>query len=530
MPGQEEDTVMQTFEWIIVLLAGAAALAELARRIGAPYPTLLALGGVGLACLPQGPHWVLDPELALTLFVAPVLLDAAYDTSLRDLRANWRPVAGLVVAAVGTTVLAVAWVCHWLVPDMPWPVAVALGAIVAPPDAAAATAVMRQVGLPHRVLNILEGESLLNDASALLVYRLALMALAGGPLAWQEVIPVLSLTMVGSLIVGMGLGWMLRPLLAYTAHVPTSLAIQFASTFGVWMAAERSGLSGILTMVAYAMTLARGGGPRIPANMRVPILSAWETVVFVLNALSFVLIGLQLRPIWERFGTDEERLQALGLTSVVLLVVIASRFVWVMGYGAVMHTHRRKLGSRHWATRCVVSWSGMRGIVTLAAAFSLPEHLADGKAFPYRDLMVLCAFGVVLGTLVLQGLSLRPLIRWLNLTESDPVSEEVRQGRAEIHQALSAARGDHGPAGLTHRRAPFERLAGRDRMPEAPHGGEDQPRDLSYLQGLSDARERVIALRNEGRVGEAAYRQLVQELDWAEMAYVSARDITSTRP
>lgn len=185
---------MATFEWIIVLLLGAALLAALARRLGAPYPTFLALGGVLLAFVPGSPTWTLDPHLALTLFVAPVLLDAAYDTSLRDLRANWRPVAGLVIAAVGTTVLAVAFAVRWLVPDMPWPVAIALGAIVAPPDAAAATAVMRQVKLPHRLLKILEGESLLNDASALLVYRLAILSMMTGYLGFGSYAPVFLLT------------------------------------------------------------------------------------------------------------------------------------------------------------------------------------------------------------------------------------------------------------------------------------------------------------------------------------------------
>jgi len=204
---------MTTFEWIIVLLLGAALLAELARRLGAPYPTFLALGGVALAFVPGSPTWTLDPHLALTLFVAPVLLDAAYDTSLRDLRANWRPVAGLVVAAVGTTVLAVAFAARWFVPDMPWPVAIALGAIVAPPDAAAATAVMRQVKLPHKLLKILEGESLLNDASALLVYRLAIMSTMTGYLGFGNYAPVFLLTLFGSLAAGVGCAYALRLLM-----------------------------------------------------------------------------------------------------------------------------------------------------------------------------------------------------------------------------------------------------------------------------------------------------------------------------
>ena len=160
---------MATFEWILLLLLGAALLAALARRLGAPYPTFLAIGGALLAFVPNAPRWTLEPQLALTLLVAPVLLDAAYDASLRDLRANWRPIAGLVLAAVGVTIAAVACTVRVLVPDMPWPVAIALGAIVAPPDAAAATAVMRQVKLPQALLTIVEGESLLNDVSALLV-------------------------------------------------------------------------------------------------------------------------------------------------------------------------------------------------------------------------------------------------------------------------------------------------------------------------------------------------------------------------
>ncbi|MEY4765575.1 MAG: hypothetical protein RI907_2248 [Pseudomonadota bacterium] len=518
---------MQAFEWIIVLLAAAAALAEVARRVGAPYPTLLALGGAGLALLPNGPQWVLDPELALALFVAPVLLDAAYDTSLRELRANWRPVTGLVVAAVGTTVLAVALVCRWLVPDMPWAVAVALGAIVAPPDAAAATAVMRQVGLPHRVLNILEGESLLNDASSLLIYRLALMAMATGPLGFQEVAPVLGLTMFGSLAAGVALGWVLRPMLAYPRHVPTSLALQFATTFGVWITAERFGLSGILTMVACAMTLARGGGPRIPAHMRVPILSAWETVVFVLNALSFVLIGLQLRPIWTRFATNDQRWQALGVAAAVLAVVIVSRFAWVMGYGAVTQRCSPALTGRTWATRLVVSWSGMRGIVTLAAAFALPERLPGGAPFPFRDLVVLCAFAVVLGTLVLQGLSLRPLIRRLAVAEADPVADDIRRGRVQVYQALIDALPGDASAGTDRLRRHYQNAMAVNQQTRSERTSEQLDAE-THLRAIAVAREAAITMRNEARIGEHAYRQLIRELDWAELAADSASPLPQT--
>ncbi len=252
---------METFEWIILLLLGAALLSALARRLGVPYPTLLAVGGACLAFVPSSPEWTLDPHLALTLFVAPVLLDAAYDTSLRDLRENWIPVASLVVFAIGATTVAVAVVAHWLVPAMPWAVAIALGAIVAPPDAAAATAVMRQVKLPHRILKILEEESLLNDASALLVYRVAVLAMVSGGISAKGIAPIFLLTIVGSLVAGFVCAWLFQRLHRHVHEVPIAIILQFASTFGVWIVAEAIGLSGILTIVAYAMTIAPSWRP-----------------------------------------------------------------------------------------------------------------------------------------------------------------------------------------------------------------------------------------------------------------------------
>ncbi len=194
---------MSTFEWIIVLLLGAVALSALARRIKVPYPTFLAIGGALIAFVPNSPSWTLEPDLALALFVAPVLMDAAFDTSLRDLRNNWVPVSTLVVAAVGLTTVGVAFVAHRLMPDMPWAAAIALGAIVAPPDAAAAVAILSQVKLPYRMVKVLEGESLLNDASALLIYRIAVGAVVMEHLKWSEVAPTIALGLVGSVLAGL---------------------------------------------------------------------------------------------------------------------------------------------------------------------------------------------------------------------------------------------------------------------------------------------------------------------------------------
>src|ERR671917_1638707 len=244
---------MQLFEVVVALLLGGAALAAVARRIGAPYPALVALAGAGLALIPGVPTLELDPELALALFVAPVLADAAFDASPRDLRANWRAVASLALGAVALTIAVVALVAKALVPDMPWGAAVALGAIVAPPDAAAATTVLKQLRPPNRLLVILEGESLFNDASALLVYRLAVGATVAGGFSGWSIVPTLLVVTVGSVVLGLVLSRVSMWVNARIHDVATAVVVQFCSTFFAWILAEQFHLSGIITMVVFAM-------------------------------------------------------------------------------------------------------------------------------------------------------------------------------------------------------------------------------------------------------------------------------------
>lgn len=513
---------METFEWIVALLFGAALLSLLARRVGAPYPTFLAIGGACLAFMPNAPEWTLDPHLALTLFVAPVLVDAAYDASLRDLRDNWAPVAGLVIAAVVVTTGAVALLLRFILPDMPWAVAIAIGAVVAPPDAAAAGAVIRQVGLPHRITKILEGESLLNDASALLIYRLAILAAVHGDLTVSTFAPIFALTVFGSVAAGYIAARLTSPL-GRAGDAPTAIIIQFATTFGIWILAEAVGLSGILTIVVYAMTVARASRSPLPARMRVPVFAVWETAVFVLNAFAFVLIGLQLRPIWDRLG--DLRLEYASIAIGVLLAVVIARFAWVMAFNKAIRVRIDRRGFNpprpmmrpSIAGGVVISWSGMRGIVTLAAAFAVPETLADGSPFPYRDLILLVAFVVTLGTLVIQGLTLKPLILKLGLVDDDPVGREVRLARAEAYRAaLQAIEGDDSLAAKLLRKeygAAIELCEG----PEAAGPGERPGGDLRR-RAIAAAREKTIELRRSAVIGDDAFHRIEEELDWAELA------------
>jgi Na+/H+ antiporter len=501
------------FQLIILLLLAGAVLSAWARRVNVPYPALLALAGAALALLPNAPTVNLDPELALALFVAPVLLDAAYDSSPRDLRQNWRPVASLALIAVALTVAAVAVVARWLEPGLPWASAVALGAIVAPPDAAAAMAVLRHLRPPHRVLVILEGESLFNDASALLTYRLAVTAALTGGFSVGSAVPTLLLVAAGSVVLAVILSRISLYVSARIRDVATAVIVQFVSTFAVWIIAERLHLSGIITVVVFAILVARVAPDLIPARLRIQSYAVWEVAVFVLNVLAFILIGLQLKPILGRLA-GAELVRYLTVAGAVCAAVILVRIVWVMGYTAVVRWRgERRLSSRGAA---IVAWCGMRGIVTLAAALALP-------AIPYRGLILFTAFCVVLVTLVVQGMTVTPLMRALALRDDGSVDREVRQARAETLRAGLAAV-DDGPH--DGEMVAFLRRKYTARLRRAEPGGDgtrDPERDgwgeyADALQRAQRAQRRVLMeLRAEGVIGDDAFHRIEEELDWAEV-------------
>ncbi|HKX44803.1 MAG TPA: cation:proton antiporter, partial [Burkholderiaceae bacterium] len=297
------------------------------------------------------------------------------------------------------------------------------------------------------------------------------------------------------------------------------------TTFGVWIAAEAVGLSGILTLVAYAMTVARSGGAHVPARMRVPTFAVWESVVFILNAFAFVLIGLQLGPIWERVAAAGLQRQYVIAAVVVLLVTIAARFAWVMSYNKIirMRIERdgfhppRPMARPTFGGGILISWAGMRGIVTLAAAFAIPETLPDGAPFPYRDLIVFCAFGVVFGTLLIQGLTLKPLIRGLGLIDDDPVGREIKLARTRVYRAALDAIQDDDTLHAKLLRKEYGAVV-------ELNDGDAQTASIDDLSGgpvrrraIAAARERTLELRRDEVIGDDAFRVLIAELDWAEL-------------
>jgi monovalent cation/hydrogen antiporter len=512
-----------SFESLIGLLLAAVVLTAIARRAGVPYPAFLALGGAVLAFVPGVPIFQIEPDLALALFVAPVLLDAAYDSSPRDLKENWAPLIGLVVVAVIVTTVVVACVARMLVPAMPWAIAIALGAVVAPPDAAAAIAVLRQVRPPHRILTILEGESLLNDATALIIYRLAVGAAVTNAFTIHDVAPAFGIAVIGSIVVGPALGWLILRLTRGIEDVPSATVLQFVTTFGVWMLAEHLRLSAVLTMVCFAITVARTAPVSTPARIRIPSYAVWDTVVFVMNVLAFVLIGLQIRPILESLE-PAVRSQYFTVAAAVLATVIGVRIAWVFGYVTVVRLKnrirafqpQRQMLPPSYKGAAIVSWCGMRGIVTLAAALALPAAVDRGP-FEFRDLIVLTAFSVVLGTLIVQGLTLKLVVRAVDLRDDDPVGREVGLARERaLRAALASVEGDDSPAAEAVRQEYTRHLkSARDgRVDRALARSADAK---VRLRALAAARDAVIDLRDQDEIGDDAFHRIEEELDRLEL-------------
>jgi CPA1 family monovalent cation:H+ antiporter len=510
---------MKVFEIVIALLLGGAILAAMARRIATPYPALVAIAGAALALVPRMPTLVLDPELALALFVAPVLLDAAFDASQRDLRKNWRAVIGLAVGAVLLTVIAVAVVAHALVPGLPWAAAVALGAIVAPPDAAAATAVLKQLRPPNRLLVILEGESLFNDASALLIYRFALGVTATGFVSGWSFAGTFVWVGAGSVVLALVMSRIVLFIVSQIHDFATSVIFQFCSTFAVWILAERLHLSGILTMVIFAMALSRPAAESMAARVRVPSYAVWEVAVFVLNVLAFILVGFQLRQIVERTAWT----QYAGVAAAVCIAVILARILWVSGAAFVSRWRcRPRRDDRHvprdvvalsGRAATVVGWCGMRGTVTLAAALALPVN------YPHRDLIFFTSFAVVLVTLVVQGATLRPLIAWLDVHDDGSVEREVRLARIEtLRAALDAAGACGGGESAELFRRRYELRLRRAQGNDAANDSDAE--DAEVVRAATEAeRRRLIELRDNDTIGDAAFQQVEQELDMRELEF-----------
>jgi Na+/H+ antiporter len=503
---------MALFEVTLVLLTIAVVLLRAARRLRVPYPSLLALVGGCVAILPFAPHLSIDPRLALALFVAPAVMGTAFDMPPRELLRIWLPLVSLAVVLVLITTAAVAWAGAALA-GLPLAAAVVLGAIVAPPDAAAAAAVLGEFNLPRRTMAVLQGESLLNDAVALLAFGLALTAATSPAGEWESLAPRLLIAVPGGALLGVLTGILGIRALKGAAGTLSLIIVQFLVTFGTWILAERLQLSPIVAVVALAAVIARYMPSRTSPSDRVNTNAVWSTVVFVLNVLAFLLMGLQARVILGQLRGADLR-HALVFAAIVLGIVIGVRFVWVMLYGTIMRLFRAALVQRlppmtlpPARVGVLVSWCGMRGLVTLATALALPAQ------FPGRNLIVLSAFTVVLGTLILQGFTIRPLVALLRIAPDSSLDEEMARTRnAMLDAALGVLAGIAGE-GSEAVRAEFEAARAHSVDRSRPTTAYDTIR----MQAIAAQRRLLIEWRSQGRIYDDAYHLLEEELDRAEL-------------
>jgi NhaP-type Na+/H+ or K+/H+ antiporter len=492
---------MTFFESLLVLLLAAIVLLQVARRFALPYPAMLAAGGMLVALVPGSPTIRLEPETALALFIAPPLMDAAFDFPVGSAKRFWRPLLILAGLAVLVTTAVVAWI-GWRFAGMPIAAAVALGAIVAPPDAAAAVAVLRTVAVPASTAAILKGESLFNDAAALLLYSGAVAAVEHGGLSAGVEIRLL-IAAPGGIALGIGLAMLVRRLNRFLTGTLGGNLLQFVMTWLAWIAASRLGLSSVLCLVAFGMWLARSSPVNLSPRMRVHSYAVWATVVFLLNVIGFLVIGMQVRTIVAGMRTTSLA-HALLFAGLIVLAVIGVRFVLVLAYIFAARLQGLKHSMPVFSVRqgVLVGWNGMRGLVTLATAFALPQP------FPHRDLIVLTAFCVVMATTVIQGATLRPLIRLLKLDRSDDSARALSDARNHLLNAALGALERETAAEAEGLKAYYRvRTEGPDISALRRH------RQIG-LAVLALQRSELNKLLEEDRIDPDAFDVLQEELDW----------------
>jgi CPA1 family monovalent cation:H+ antiporter len=528
-------------------MVAVAALATLANRVKVPYPILLVIGGSVLGFVPGLPKVRLDPELVFLLFLPPLLYVSAIFTSWRDFRANIRPITFLSVGLVLMTTFVVGAVAH-VATGLPWAAALVLGAIVSPTDAIAATAVAQRLGVPRRIVTILEGESLVNDATGIVAFRVAVAAVVTGAFSiWGAGLQFV-VGAAGGIAVGLAVGYLviwtrrhisqdpsiqniislLTPFVAYLTaeELPHTVWVRVHDLIGI---PEDLHFSGVLAVVATGLYVGRKSPAVITSSTRLQGFGTWQLISFLLNGFIFILIGLQLDRVVS--SLDEFTATDLVLYSLLISVtVVVVRMIWVFPATYVPRWISRTLRERDpapsWRSVSIIAWTGMRGVISLAAALSLPFQTASGAPFPGRDLIIFLTFSVILATLVVQGLSLPPLIRALGLEDDHIGEREENKGRIKVADA-ALRRLEELKEEDWVREDTAERVEGlynyrRNRF--ASRFGEDaegvEERSANYQRLMSELllaqRQRLIELRDEGIIGDDAMHRIERDLDLEE--------------
>lgn len=522
-----------TIQFMLLLLAVLVVVAVVARRVNTAPSILLVIAGVALALVPGVPRIELAPEFVLLVLLPPLIYSAGVSMSWREFRFNLRPIALLAVGCVVFTACAVAAAAHWLL-GLPWPVGFLLGAIVAPPDVIAPLAIARRLNLPRRILVVLEGEGLANDATALILYRFAVAAIATGAFSLPQATGTFVLIVVGEIAYGIAVGWISLRLRRWVNEPRVEITLSLMTPYLAYWIPEHLGGSGVLATVAAGLYVSWNGPLLIPSGTRLQGIFFWDLIIYLIEGLLFLVTGLQARTLIEHMS-EFALAEVLFAVAVTTVIVVAARFIWM--YPAtylprwLIPSLARRDPSPSWQWPFALAFTGVRGVVSLAAALGIPFTLANGQPFPHRDLTLFITFGVIIITLVGFGLLLPTVMRWLGLAEGG-VAERAREQQAEHaarHDILDRARRrleelaaacNLSEDVLGQLRSRYERRLQQQPDPKA-HDAAAEEVELR-VQLIAAERELLHRLLREGRLTDEARRRLERELDLEE-AYLSMR-------
>ena len=508
---------MHTADLVLALLVAVAALVSMARRLGIPYPIFLVIGGLVLGLIPGVPRFEVDPDVIFLLVLPPLLYVAAFLTPLRSFKEQRGSIASLAVGLVLASAGAVAVVGHVLIPGLSWAAALALGAIVAPPDAIAATAVAARFTVPRTVITLLEGESLLNDATALTLYRMALAAAAAGSFSASAAAATFAFAAAAGIAIGLVVAWAIAWIRTRLTDTPVEITISLLTPYAAFLPAERLGASGVIAAGVAGLYLGSRRSRIMSSDMRLAGQSVWEMVTFLLTGFVFIVTGFEV-PLFLGRLDQGELLRLIGVGAVVTLVLIVVRAGWIFGGTYAAWLARRRLDQVRPATPLVLSWAGMRGVVSLAAALALPVHL------PARTELIVVTLTVIVLTLVGQGLTLPALIRRVELGTDQAVADEELLARRELVDAASR-RIDELYAVWPGHRELLDQLRGQyaHRSGHVERDGSSAEADRELIEHreirrnvIEAEREALLRLRADGAIDDDVLRRIERELDLEE--------------
>lgn len=517
---------MSNITIVIILLTVITALSELADRIRIPQPILLVLVGIAIGLLPGLPRVTLEPDLVFLIFLPPVLYSAAWNTSWPDFKDNLRPISLLAIGCVLFTTTMIAIIAHEFIPGFGWAEAFVLGAIISPPDAVAATAATQGLGVPRRVITILEGESLVNDATGLIAYRYAVAAAGSGMFVWYLASANFIYVAGLGIVIGLAMGVLFYYIHKITPDNPTNdTVLTFIAPYGAYLIAEHFDASGVLAVVVMGVFLSPKASIVFNHQARLQAYSVWDTVMFILNGLIFILIGLQLPVIIEGLG-NFSWMEAVGYGALISVATIVLRIIWVFP-GAylprwIFKSIREREKDFNPRNTSVIAWSGMRGVVSLAAALALPEMI-NGKPFPNRDLILFITFAVIFATLVLQGLTLPKLIKWFGIKPDDAAEKQESYARMRVASSIIEQIEENYSLSLSDTvlsqiKAKYEMRIEKMRQENNRKLSDEQIQEFHRIQSelIKTERQFILELRRSLAIGDEVHRKLEYELDLEE--------------